>query len=57
MFLGIIVALFMGQLFPMAEGFETMQDCQEALVKGLKQVEISGKGQAKVLVAECREMK
>jgi hypothetical protein len=55
-FVGLIIVYFMGQVIPMVEPFETRKACEEALVEGVKSVEVNGKGQAKVLIAECRKV-
>jgi len=55
-FVGLIIVYFMGQVIPMVESFETRKACEEALVEGVKSVEVNGKGQAKILIAECRKV-
>lgn len=54
--LGIIVVYFMGNLIPMVEPFETRKACEQALVEALANAEAASKGQAKVLIAECRKV-
>lgn len=55
-FVGLIVVIFMGSLVPFVEPFETRKACEEAVVEALKTIETNSKGQAKVIIAECRKV-